>query len=124
MKTSNCMRKTSTNDYCIASGHHIKTPNEVSPRTDADTAADMTTRCTFKNEDPSRGPGRVHVTAPDKGFGLEGTPKAKIQRKPSPQSKPYIWAAAVNDVAEVIVEVSLRPSLRRDASKPTQSTER
>ena len=49
------------------------------------TAADMTTRCAFKIEDPSRGPGRVDFTAPDEGFGLEGTPKPKIQRDPSPQ---------------------------------------
>ncbi len=34
------------------------------------TAADMTTRSTFKIEDPSRGPGRVDFTAPDEGFGL------------------------------------------------------
>ena len=49
------------------------------------TAADMTTRCAFKIEDPSRGPGRVDFRAPDEGFGLEGTPKPKIQRDPSPQ---------------------------------------
>ena len=49
------------------------------------TAADMTTRSTFKIEDPSLGPGRVHFTAPDEGFGLEGTPKPKIQRDPSTQ---------------------------------------
>ena len=49
------------------------------------TAADMTTRCAFKIEDPSRGPGRVDFTTPDEGFGLEGTPKPKIQRDPSPQ---------------------------------------
>ncbi len=61
-----------------------------------DTAADMTTGCAFKIEDPSLGPGRVHFTAPDEGFGLEGTPKPKIQRYPSPQKrKPYMWAAAV-----------------------------
>ncbi len=45
----------------------------------------MTTRCAFKIEDPSRGPGRVDFRAPDEGFGLEGTPKPKIQRDPSPQ---------------------------------------
>ncbi len=36
------------------------------------TAADMTTRCAFKIEDPSGGPGRVDFTAPDEGLGLEG----------------------------------------------------
>ncbi len=45
----------------------------------------MTTRCAFKIEDPSRGPGRVEFTAPDEEFGLKGTPKPKIQRDPSPQ---------------------------------------
>ncbi len=56
----------------------------------------MTTTCAFKIEDPSRGPGRVHFTAPDEGFGLEGTPKPKIQRDPSPpKRKPYMWYAAV-----------------------------
>ncbi len=56
----------------------------------------MTTRSTFKIEDPSRGPGRDDFTAPDGGFGLEGTPKPKIQRDPFPKKrKPYMWAAAV-----------------------------
>ena len=60
------------------------------------TAADTTTRSTFKIEDPSLGPGRVDFKAPDEGFGLEGTPKPKIQRDPSPpKRKPYMWAAAV-----------------------------
>jgi hypothetical protein len=64
------------------------------------TAADMTTRCTFKIEDPSRGPGRVDFRAPDEGSGLEGTPKPKIQRDPSrPKREPYIWAAAVHGPA-------------------------
>ncbi len=49
------------------------------------TAADMTARCAFKIEDPSQGPGRVHFTAPDEGFGFEGTPRPKIQRDPYPQ---------------------------------------
>ncbi len=57
---------------------------------------DMTTRCAFKIKDPSPGPGRVDFTAPDEGFGLEGTPRPKIQRDPSPpKKKPYMWAAAV-----------------------------
>jgi hypothetical protein len=51
------------------------------------TAADMTTRCAFKLEDPSRGPGRVDFRAPDEGFRIEGTPKPKIQRDPSPPNK-------------------------------------
>ncbi len=47
-------------------------------------------------EDHSRGPGRVVYMAPDTGFGLEGTPKPKIQRDPSiPKRKPYLRAAAV-----------------------------
>ncbi len=50
----------------------------------AGTAADMTTRCAFKIEDPSRCPGRVDFRTPDEGFGLEGTPKPQIQRDPSP----------------------------------------
>ncbi len=49
------------------------------------TAAVITTRSTFKIEDPSLGPKRVDLRAPDKGFGLEGTPKPKIQRDPAPQ---------------------------------------
>ena len=62
------------------------------------TAADMTTRCAFKIEDPSRGPGRVDFRGPDKGFGLEGTPKRKIQRDTSSQKrKPYMWYAAVTE---------------------------
>ncbi len=60
------------------------------------TAAVTTTRSTFKIEDLSRGPRRIGFRGPDKGFGLEGTPKLKIQRDPSPQKwKPYAWAAAV-----------------------------
>ncbi len=60
------------------------------------TAADMTTRCAFKIGDPSRDPGRVDCRAQDEGFGLEGTPKPKIQRGPSlPKRKPYMWYAAV-----------------------------
>ncbi len=49
------------------------------------TAAVTTTRCTYKIEDPSRGPGRVDLTVPDEGFGFEGNPKPEIQRDPSPQ---------------------------------------
>ncbi len=56
----------------------------------------MTTRCASKIEDPSRGPGRVDFRAPDEGFGLEGTPKLKIQRNLSPEKgEPYMWYAAV-----------------------------
>jgi hypothetical protein len=54
------------------------------------TAADMTTRCAFKIEDPSRGPGRVDLRGPDEGFGLEGTSKPKIQRDPSPPKRNLI----------------------------------
>ncbi len=59
----------------------------------------MTTRCAFKIEDPSLGPGRVDCRAPDEGFGFEGTPKPKIQREPSPPQKrtPYMWDAAVSN---------------------------
>ena len=45
----------------------------------------MTTKCAFKIGDPSRGPGRVDLRSPDEEFGLEGTPKPKIQRDPSAQ---------------------------------------
>ncbi len=45
----------------------------------------MTTRYAFKIEEPFLRPGRVDFRAPDEGFGLEGTPKPKIQRDPSPQ---------------------------------------
>ncbi len=38
-------------------------------------AAVTTTRSTFKIEDSSLGPGKVDFTAPDEGFGLEGTSK-------------------------------------------------
>ncbi len=56
----------------------------------------MTTRCAFKIEDPSQGSGRVDFGVPDEGFGLEGTPKPKIQRDPSPpKKKSYLCAAAV-----------------------------
>ncbi len=47
------------------------------------TAADMTTRSAFKIEAPSRGPGRVDFKGPDERFGLDRTPKPKIQRNPS-----------------------------------------
>ncbi len=50
----------------------------------------MTTRCAFKIEDPSLGPGRVDFRAPDEGFGLEGTPEPKIQRDPSPKKENLI----------------------------------
>ncbi len=49
------------------------------------TAADTTTRSTFEIEDPSLGSGRVDFNAPDEGFGLEWTPKPKIQSDLSPQ---------------------------------------
>ncbi len=56
----------------------------------------MTTKCAFQIEDPSRGPGRVDLRAPDEEFGLEGTPKPKFQSDPCPlKRKPYMWAAAV-----------------------------
>ncbi len=55
------------------------------------TAADTTTRSSFKIENPSRGPGRVDFTAPDAGFGLEGTPKPKIQRDLSPQKQEILY---------------------------------
>ncbi len=63
------------------------------------TAAEITTRSTFKIEDPSRSPGRVGLWPPGEGFGIEGTPKPKIQRDPSPpfKRKPCMWAAAVHD---------------------------
>ncbi len=54
---------------------------------ETDTAADTTTRSTFKIDDPSLGPGRVDLRGPDEGFGLEGTPKPKIQRDPSPKKE-------------------------------------
>ena len=59
-------------------------------------AGKMTTRSTFKISDPSLGPRRVDFKAPDEGFGLEETPKPKIQGDPSPpKRKPYMWVAAV-----------------------------
>ncbi len=62
-----------------------------------ETAAVTTTRSTYKIEDPSRGPGRVHLRALDAGFCLEAVPEPKIRRDPSPpKRKPYMWAAAVN----------------------------
>jgi hypothetical protein len=48
------------------------------------TAAVRTTRSTFKIEDHSRSPEGGDFGGPDEGFGLEGTPKPKIQRDPSP----------------------------------------
>ncbi len=54
------------------------------------TAADTTTRSTFKIEDPSLGPGRVDFRGPEEGFDLEGTPKPKIQRDPLPQKRNLI----------------------------------
>ena len=60
------------------------------------TAAATTTRSTFQIDDPSRCPGGSVLGPPDEGFGLEGTPKPKIQRDPSPpKRKPYMWYAAV-----------------------------
>jgi hypothetical protein len=49
------------------------------------TSADVTARSTSKIKDPSRGPGMVDFTDPQEAFGLEGTPKIKIQRDLSPQ---------------------------------------
>ncbi len=70
-------------------------------RNQTHTAADMTTRCAFKIKDPSRGPGKIDFTAPEQGFGLEGTPKPKIQRDTYPPTrKPHMKAAAVADVRE------------------------
>jgi hypothetical protein len=37
----------------------------------------MTTRSTFKIEDPARGIGRVDFKGPDEGLCLEGTPPTK-----------------------------------------------
>ncbi len=54
------------------------------------TAAVTITRSIFKIEDPSRGPGRVDFRGPDEAFGLEGTPKPKIQRDPSPPKRNLI----------------------------------
>ncbi len=51
----------------------------------ADTCGGHDHKIDIKIEDPSRGPGRVDFRAPDEGFGLEGTPKPKILRDPSPQ---------------------------------------
>ncbi len=51
------------------------------------TPAVTTTRSTFEIEDPSLGPGRVDFRSPDEGFGLERTPKPKIQRDPSSQKE-------------------------------------
>ncbi len=66
----------------------------------------MTTSCEFKIEGPSQGPGRIDFTVPDEGFGLDGTPKPKIQRDPSPQklsgplegekSETRIWSFHLN----------------------------
>ncbi len=60
------------------------------------TAAEATTRSTFKIEDPSLGPGSVDFKAPDEGFGLEWTPKPKIQRGPSPKKETLYGYAAVH----------------------------
>ncbi len=79
----------------------------------------MTTRCAFKIEDPSRGLGRVDFTAPDEGFGLDGTPKLKIQRDPSPQKrKPYMWAAAVGPMGQ-----ETQPETQGKRSKTAKPTE-
>jgi hypothetical protein len=80
-------------------GHFVRSKCDFDRKHLEYTAADMTTRCAFKIEDPSRGPGRVNFRALDEGFGLEGTPKPKIQRDPSPnKNKPYMWSAAVYSV--------------------------
>ena len=54
------------------------------------TAAATTTRSPFGIEDLALGPGRVDVSAPVEGFGVEGTPKLKIQRDPFPQKESLI----------------------------------
>jgi hypothetical protein len=56
-------------------------------RKGARAAVATTTRRPIKIEDPSRGPGRVDFRGTDKGFGLEGTPKPKIQRGPPPNKE-------------------------------------
>ncbi len=77
----------------------------------------MTTRCAFKIEDPSRGPGRADFTAPDEGFGLEGTPKPKIQRDLSTQKKkPYMWYAAVFHDSFALLP-ALQPSIGEKVQK-------
>ena len=67
----------------------------------------MTTRRAFKIEDPSRGPGRADFRAPDEGFGLEGTPKPKIQRDPSPQKGNLICGPPVQSPTVVSLVVGL-----------------
>ncbi len=74
----------------VPGGVHPGTPDVPGDPPPAYTAADMTTRCAFKIEDPSRGPGRIDFTAPDGGVGLEGTPKPKIQRDPYPQNQKHV----------------------------------
>jgi hypothetical protein len=54
------------------------------------TAADMTRRCAFKIDDPSRGPGRVEFTASDEGFGLEG-PRNLRSRETLPPNKETLY---------------------------------
>ncbi len=69
------------------------------------TAADMTTRCAFKIEDPFRGPGRVHFGAPDEEFGLEGTPKPKIQGGLPPQKGNLICSTPLYGIELLVVVV-------------------
>ncbi len=59
-------------------------PQTPARQLDMDTAAATTARCTLKTEDPSRGPRRVHFTAPGEGFGLEVAPR--IRRGASPKA--------------------------------------
>ncbi len=79
----------------------------------------MTTRCAFKIEDPSRGPGRVDFTAPGEGFGLQGTPKPKIRRDSSPKKGNLICGSPLYiKLLNNFVTGSGAPQTSSEASSP------
>ena len=72
------------------------------------TTADTTTRSTF-----NMGPGRVDFKAPDEGFGLEWTPKPKIQRDPSPQQGNLVCGMPLYIYIYIVVAVPLEHTTQK-----------
>ncbi len=63
----------------------------------------MTTRSTFKIEDPSLGPGRVDFRAPDEGFGFEGPRNPGSTGAPPPKNGYKLYGGYVPRVVTKIL---------------------
>ncbi len=68
----------------------------------------MTTRCAFKIEDPSRGPGRVDFKAPDEGFASSG-PRNLRSGGTLPQKKETLYVVRRCIAASECNEAMYRP---------------